>query len=126
MSVSAADGKKMLFSLRFPPDKILDVIEGSFTAVAASLDFAACRTSATTAHDYGTTVFTQLTYSLDGGATWQDQHTPIPDLSSPSAPRLQTCPVGCYSTSTQIVVTASNYTTSDKTVTYKVVVFSKE
>lgn len=124
MSVSVTNAKNMQFTLRYPPDKILNIYEGSFTAQASSNPpFDAYRTEYTINHDIGTYVYMQMTYSLDGGTTWQDQFITVPDLSVPGSPVLQTCEIGCYSTTSQIVMVASNFTGSSKTVTYKVVIF---
>lgn len=125
MTLSAANAKKMLFTLRYPPDKILGIFEGSFTATASSTPpFAARRTHSAFNHNQAGLVFLQMRYSLDGGTTWQDQHVIVPDLSVPTFPVFQTVEVGCYSTSGQIVMVASNWTGSAKTVTYKVVAFA--
>lgn len=125
MTLSAANGKRMRFTSRFPPDKILDIFEGSFTATQSSAPGAlAFRTNSAFNHNLGSLVFLQMTYSLDGGSTWQDQHVIVPDLSVPTMPIFQTLEAGCYSTSTQIVIVASNWTGSAKTVTYKVVAFA--
>ena len=112
--------KNLLFSSRFPPDQILNTFPGSFTAVASSSFLSPHRTENAFNHSLGEQPFTELTYSLDGGTTWQDQHVSIPDLSTPSSPVFQTVTVGCYATSTQIVVVAVNYTTSSKSITYRV------
>lgn len=126
MTLLPADGKKMRFTLRYPVDKILGIFEGSFTAAASSTPPSlGRRTNEAFNHSLGTSVFLQMTYSLDNGTSWQDQHVTVPDLSSPSTPVIQTCEVGCYSTSTQIVIVASNYTGSSKNIQYKVVAFSK-
>lgn len=125
MSISVSNAKNMQFSLRYPPDKILNIYEGSFTAQASSNPpFDAYRTEHTINHGLGTYVFMQMTYSLDGGTTWQDQFITVPDLSTPSAPVFQTCEIGCYSTTSDIIVVASNFTGSNKTITYKVVIFA--
>lgn len=127
MTVTADNAREMLFTLRYPPDKILDIFPGSFVATASSTPpFAAFRTNNAFDHNLGGSVFLQMIYSLDGGSTWQDQHVTVPDLTVPATPVLQTCEVGCYSTATQIVVVASNFTSTAKTVTYLVVAFHKE
>lgn len=127
MTVTPSDAKNMLFTLRYPPDKILDIFEDSFTATASSsAGSQAFRTEDAFDHNLGDTVFLQMIYSLDGGTTWQDQHVVVPDLSVPAMPVFQTCEVGCYSTTTQIVIAASNWTGSNKTITYRVAAFSKE
>jgi hypothetical protein len=122
--MTPANAKKMLFTLRYPPDKILDIFEGSFSATASgSPPFTAFRVNSSFNHNLGLQPLLQMTYSLDGGTTWQDQHSTIPDLSTPNEPVFQTVDVGCYATSTQIVIVASNWTNSTRTVTYKVVAF---
>lgn len=117
---------KVIFSQQFPPDKIVEVFEGSFTANASSSLGIPERTHHTISHDFGQTVFLQMIYSRDGGATWQDQHVGVPDLTIPSAPVFQTVDVGCYSTSTQVVIVASNFTTSNKTIQYLVAAMWKD
>lgn len=123
MTLSVANAKKMLFTLRYPPDKILDVLEGSFTAAASSGGGAPARTNESIPHTFGVKVFTQMTWSIDGGDTWQDQNVAVPDLSDPFFPVFDTYTVGAYSTTTNIVVVAANYTGSPLTVQYKVVPF---
>lgn len=122
--MTPANAKNMRFTLRYPPDKILDIFEGSFTATQSSFAGVSHRTNSAFSHNLGGLVFLQMTYSLDGGTTWQDQHVVVPDLSVPTVPVFQTIEVGCYSTTTQIVIAAANYTTSAETVTYKVVAFA--
>lgn len=127
MTLLPAEAKKMLFTLRYPPDKILDILEGTFAANASSSPpFASRRTNETISHDFGTTVFTQLTFSVDGGTTWQDQNVAVPDVSDPMNLVFDTYTVGAYSTTTDIVIVAANYTSTNKSVTYKVVLFSKD
>lgn len=124
MTLSVANAKKMLFTLRYPPDKILDVLEGSFTAAASSgPPFQSARTNETIPHPFGVKVFTQMTWSIDGGDTWQDQNVAVPDLSDPFLPIFDTYTVGAYSTTSNIVVVAANFTGSPLTVQYKVVAF---
>jgi hypothetical protein len=126
MTLSVANAKKMLFTTRFPPDKILDTFEGSFTAtLSSSPPFSANRTEYPFNHNLvGGTAYLQMRYSLDGGTTWEDQHVTVPDLSVPTAPVFDTLEVGCYCTAAQIIMVASNFTALNKTVTYKVVAFA--
>lgn len=127
MSIPSANIKNLRFSLRYPPDKIVAIYEGSFTATGSSSPpFSARRTHETIAHSFGETVFVNLTYSLDGGTTWQDQNISIPDLSSPTMPVFQTLAVSAYSTTTDIVIVASKFTAGNATVTYKVVASWKD
>ena len=126
MSIPAANIKNLRFTLRYPPDKIVGTYDGSFTAAASSTGFASRRTHSTIAHTFGTTVFTTLIYSTDGGTTWQDQNVNVPDLSVPTVPVFQTLEVSSYSTTTDIVVAAANWTTSPITVTYKLVAIWKD
>lgn len=126
MSIPAGNVKNLLFSLRYPPDKILETLEGSFTANASSSTTSGERTHQVLSHNYGTTVFLDLSYSLDGGVTWQDQHVPVPDFSVPSVPVFDTLSVGCYSTTTEIVVVATSFKTSNQTVNYRINVISKD
>jgi|ERR1044071_496698 hypothetical protein len=123
--IPAANIRNFQFTTRYPPDKIVAVYEGSFTATQSSTGFSPHRTHQTISHSFGTSLLLQTTYSLDGGTTWQDQNISIPDLSTPSMPNFQTIAVSAYSTSTQVIVVASNWTTMPKTVTYKVVAMSK-
>lgn len=125
MTLTVENAKKMKFTLRYPPDKILNIYTGSFTANASSTTFTSERTHHAIDHTFGDNLLLQTTWSLDGGATWQDQDTSIPDLSSPSFPVFDTLLVNAYSTTTQIIVVAASFLTSAKTVTYKVVAMSK-
>lgn len=116
------NARHMLFTTKYPPDKIVgETVTGSFTAAASSSTLLAKRTHDAIDHSFGVPVFLQMSYSTDGGATWQDQHVTIPDLSTPSAPVFQTVDVGCYCTSAQMVMVASNWTTSDQTIQYRIV-----
>lgn len=127
MTLLPAEAKKMLFTLRYPPDKILDVLEGSFSLPASSSPpFSSRRVNVSIPHSYGVPVFTQSTWSVDGGTTWQDQNVAIPDLSDPFNLVFDTYTAGAYSTASNIVVVGSNFTSNNLTVTYKVVVFSKD
>lgn len=116
------NARNMLFTTKYPPDKIVgDTLTGSFEAAASSFAGLGFRTHRAIPHTFGVPVFLQMSYSLDGGATWQDQHVPVPDLSTPSSPVFQTVEVGCYSTNTDIVMVASNYTTSTETISFRIV-----
>lgn len=126
MTLTAANAKNMLFTLRYPPDKIVDVFPGTFTANASSTAFDAFRTEHVIPHTFGTTLFLDMTWSEDGGTTWQSASNGVPDLSNPAAPVFQTRMVGCYSTTDTIIVTCSNYTTTSKTIMYNVVAFWKD
>lgn len=121
----SVDRSKLEFYSGDAVDKTLGVFSGSFTATAGSDSFDPYRTEHAVSHTFGDTVFTDITWSQDGGTTWNGMASGVPDLSDTSQPLFQTCMVGCYSTSTQIVVTASNYTTTAQTITYNVVALSK-
>lgn len=120
MSILAGIIKQLLFTLRYPPDKILDTYPGSFTATAAPNIFQPYRTEFSIPHTYGKAVLLKLSYSLDGGTTWQDENVAVPDLTIPSQPVFDTTYVGCYCTSSNIVVTASNFVTSSRPITFSV------
>lgn len=131
MTLTAADAKKMRFTLRYPPDKILDTFEGSFTATQATTPYpfgpGPKRTTSAFSHNLGAQAYLQMRYSQDGGTTWQDQHVIVPDYAHPDVPSFPvtaTLEVGCYCTSTQIVMVASNWTGSDISVMYEVVAFA--
>jgi hypothetical protein len=124
MSIAAGFIKQLLDTIRYPPDKILDTYTGSFTAAAGVSAFLPVRTESSVPHTYGKAVLLNMTYSMDGGATWQDSGTAVPDLTTPSAPIFDTTYVGCYCTSSNIVLTATNFITSSKSITYKVVAMS--
>lgn len=126
MTLTPANAKKMLFTLRYPPDKILEVYEGSFTANASGSAGSPERTHEPIDHPFGTFVLPNTTYSTDGGSTWQDENVVVPNLSVPTSPNFQTLEVSAYSTTTQVIVVASNYTTSNITVTYRVVALSRD
>lgn len=126
MTLTVANAKKMLFTLRYPPDKIVDTYPGSFTAAASGTPSSPFRTEHAIPHTFGTTLFLDMTWSEDGGVTWQSMNNAVPDLSNPAAPVFQTRVVGCYSTSSSVVVTCSNFTTTAKTITYNVAAFWKD
>lgn len=116
--MTPAQAKNMLFTTRYPTDKIVGVYTGTFTAAASSSTLSSERTHETINHDFGDTCLLELIYSLDSGTTWQDMDMPIPNLSVPSAPVFQTVTVAAYSTTTTFVVVAANQTTSSATVQY--------
>jgi hypothetical protein len=115
--MTPAQAKNMLFTTRYPTDKIVEVYEGSFTAGASASTILSQRTHETIPHTFGVTCFLELIYSLDGGTTWQDMDQPIPNLAGPS-PVFQTVTVSPYSTTTNFVIVAANQTTSPATVQY--------
>lgn len=115
--MTPAQAKNLLFTTRYPVDKIVNVYSGSFTATASSSTILSRRTHETIPHTFGDECFLELIYSLDGGTTWQDMDMPIPDLTGPS-PVFQTVTVAAYSTTTNFVVVAVNQTTSSATVQY--------
>jgi hypothetical protein len=128
MTLSAANAKKMLFTLRYPPDKILGTFEGSFTATAMSgnpeLGDPPKRTIHTVAtHGFGAPAYLQMRYSVDGGVNWQQQHFAIIDDIG-GVPQDEYV-AGCYCTSTQVLMVAQNRTNSNVTVTYEIVAFAK-
>jgi hypothetical protein len=121
----SVDRSKLEFYSGDSADKILDVYSGSFTVSAAPDEFDPYRAEYPISHDFGEAVFTDITWSQDGGDTWNGMANGVPNLSNPAQPKFQTCRVGCYSTSTKIVVTASNYTTSSQTILFNVVAIAK-
>lgn len=118
--MSPTDAKNLLFSTSFPPDKIVDILEGSFVAGASTV------TNHSIPHSFGQTMFTQMSYSLDGGTTWNDQGVMTPDLAVPSSPVFQTLNVNAYTTTTNCVVRAHNYLGNTPTVTYRVALIWKD
>jgi hypothetical protein len=128
MTLTPANAKKMLFTLRYPPDKILDTFSGSFTATAMSGDPTigdpSKRTTYTAAtHGFGAAAYLQMRWSMDGGTNWQQQHftrtTVIGGFTYPSVV------AGCYCTATQIIMVATNNTNSNATINYEIVAFAK-
>lgn len=124
MSLPESAAANFLLTLRYPPDKILDTFRGSFTATAAPGAFTPFRTEVSIPHTYGKAVLVKMSYSLDDGATWQDECTAVPDLSTPSTPVFDTTYVAAYCTSSNVVVTASNFKTSNVAISYKVITMS--
>lgn len=123
--IPTANIQNFLFTSRYPPDKIVAIYTGSFSAIASTNTFQSARTNTTINHLFGDSLLLQTTYSLDGGTTWQDQDTAIPNLATPSQPIFDTLYVNAYSTTTTVVIVVANFFTSAKTVTYKVVAMSK-
>lgn len=119
MTLSVSNAKNMLFTLRYPPDKIVGVYEGSFTATASSVDLSGERTHETINHSFGQICLLDLTWSEDGGTTWQQAGESVPTLGTP--PRFQNRVVSCYSTTSTFVIAVSNYTTTSKTIQYKLI-----
>lgn len=110
--MTPAQAKNMLFTTRYPTDKIVFTIPDGFTASAGSGSGLGKRTEHTIANPFGALCFLELVYSIDSGASWQDMDMSKPDLSTPSAPIFQTFIVAPYCTTSNFVVAASNYTTS--------------
>ena len=115
--MTPAQAKNMLFTLRYPPDKILKVYEGSFTAAQSASTILSQRTHEVISQDFGKQCLLELVYSLNGGLTWQDMDQPIPDTSSPT-PVFQTITVAPFSSTTDFTIVAVNQTTSPATVDY--------
>lgn len=120
------DRSKLEFYSADPVDKIVAIYSDTFTAIASSSGGTGKRTHTTINHPFGASLFLDMTWSQDGGVTWQPVNTAVPDLSTPTQPVFQTCEISCYSTSTQIAIVASNYTTSAKTIQYKLAAFWKD
>lgn len=114
--MTPAQAKNMLFTTRYPTDKIVEVYSGSFTADASTSTLTSQRTHETIPHTFGQECLLELVYSLDGGTTWQDMDMPIPNLSG--TPVFQTVTVAPYSTTTDFIIVAANQTTSAETVDY--------
>lgn len=122
--MTVENAKKMRFTLRYPPDKILDTFSGSFSATKSnSPPSTSYRTNNSFSHNLGLQPLLQMVYSRDGGTTWNDQHVTEPDLTDPDKPVFQTIDVGCYATTTAIVIVATNWTNTTETIDYRVVAF---
>lgn len=117
MTLTVENAKKMKFTLRYPPDKVLAPFTGSFSAVAGISSFQARRTLITLPH--GLTVTPSLRMRWKTTGDWIDGFTEDYAIAGAG----QALEVGCNSDGTNIYVFASNYTLSAATVNYEIEAF---
>jgi hypothetical protein len=116
--LTPANAKKMLFTLRYPPDKVLAPFTGSFTAAARVGLFQPKRTLISFPHGL-TTVTPSLRLRWKTTGDWIDGFTE--DYSVGGV--LQALEVGCNSDATNVYVFASNWTASVATISYEIEAF---
>lgn len=110
----ASQAKNMLFTTRYPVDKIVGVYTGSFSIAAAASIFVSRRAEVTIPHTFGESCFLELIFSTDSGTTWQDMGNSVPA----AGPVFQTVTAAAYSDASNFVVVGTNQTTSDVTIQY--------
>lgn len=118
--MTPAQAKNMLFTSRYPVDKIVFALPDSFTAAGSGTAGLGARTEHSIVNTFGVLCLLELVYSIDNGSTWQDMDMQQPDLSIPSAPVFQTFVVAPYCTTSNFVIAATNYTTSSQAVKFLV------
>lgn len=108
----------------FPQDKQLEPVTGSFSVGARFAVFQPRRAEDAKNHNVGDWALPWGSYSLDN-TTWYPLGVPSADTSV-FPPAFQTVEVTAYCTDTQIVVQASNYTASSKTIYYALELMSRD
>lgn len=101
---------KTAYSSVWDMDKIIGTGSGSFSVGAPTSSSGPISATDTFSTPFGTTYYFQGIYSTDGGVTWNDFNAMIPDLTTPTAPVLQTIDVnGAVGSSGTFNVIAFNY-----------------
>lgn len=106
-------------------DKIIGTFEGQINVAAPTALQQVFFAENLHLTDFQKPCLTSCIYSLDGGATWNDDNMTIPDLSGP-LPVFQTVDVSSFSRGNNVGIACSNWynTTSGsgtaRTVTYKI------
>jgi hypothetical protein len=118
MSMTPANAKKAKFTLRYPPDKVLNSFTGSFAAATRTGAFQPKRTKISFAHGI-TAVTPSLRLRWKTTGDWIDGFTE--DYATGGV--TQALEVGCNADATNIYVFASNWTASSPTVSYEIEAF---
>lgn len=122
------------FASSIPTDLILGSYTGTLSATAPGLGFPQrTQTSTTVATGIEEKTFFQGIFSTDGGTTWLDFNSNIPNNTNPSFVGLQTQMMYGYIKSGSLIVAADNwnyyngigYSSAAYTFTYKVVLFAR-
>lgn len=92
---------------RYNTDKIIGVFTGSFAVAAPTAIQRTLLTEVSIPHGFGDTCLAQMVYSTDG-VTYNDGDMQVPRLTG-AFPVLQTLEVAAYTTSTNVVVSSTNW-----------------
>lgn len=113
----------------YPTDKVLGVFTGTFSVGAPTALQGSNYTENAQNHGFGDTCLPQLIYST--GGAYNDQDMTVPRLTG-AFPVFQTLDVTAYTTSTQVVVAATNWYDNvasagfSWTISYKVFLLAKK
>lgn len=125
---------KIAFASSIPSDLILGTYTGSFVAAApATIPFTKTSTNFTINTGISEKTFFLGIFSTDGGTTWVDFNSNIPNISNPSVVALQTQMLYGRSKPNTLVLTADNWsyyngsttTSAAYTFQFKVVVYAR-
>lgn len=122
--MSPTQAQELFLSTDYPQDKVLETFTGNFSAGARYGSFSPRRTSELLLHSVGDWALVNGAYSLNG-STWYPLGVNIADTSG-AIPTFQTVEVNAYCTVTNLVVQASNWTTSARTVYYAIQLLSRD
>ena len=111
---------KVAYASKYPTDKILKVLKGSFT-IGASDGFSRTYGETSIPHGYNTPVLVKMQYSLNQ-TTWIDENT----ININSSTGLFMQQVIAYSTLTNIVVYGYNNETTSRTIHYRIVLIADD
>lgn len=118
------DARDLLLTTEYGVDKVMETISGSFSAGARIGAFTPRLTNEPRSQSAGTYGLVNGSYSFDN-STWYPFGVSVADTSG-SLPTFQTIEVNAYCTDTQVIIQASNWTTSSATVYYALQVLSRE
>lgn len=130
----SVDPTKLQFDSLLATDRILGTYTGTINSPApAAIAFTKTSTSTTITTNIPERTFFQGIFSIDGGVTWLDFNSQIPNITVPSRPALQTQMLYGYSLEGSLVITADNWSYYNGTTTtsasylfvYKVALFAR-
>lgn len=124
MTAILANANSFLLNTDYEQDKVMGTFSGSFAISAQYSPFHPRRTETVIDHDFGDYGLIVGAYSTDN-STWYPFGVRVAAISS-GLPTFQTVEVNAYCTTSQVVVQASNYTTSTPTVYYALQVLSRD
>lgn len=123
MAMTAAQASQTLLNTDYTFDKILETYTGSFSAAARHGALQPRRTTSTISHGIGTYGLIIGSYTTDG-TTWLPFG--VINANTSGAFSFQTVEVTAYCTTSDVVVVASNYLSSSKTVEYALQIVARD